>query len=263
TLNDPEIRRIAAGPLVRGWVLSGDTAGARAIALQMWSLTPRIDMAEALVRGVLQKQGAPGLLEMVDGLPPVDGEASGFDQRVVQVSLSLAGLEMPQEAAARYAKFEAEGQSELLAGSLKRIATTWIRSDAPAALNWLGEREASEERDRALMDGMRIYALSDLEAAKARRSKPVVTGDAKAEMVEQLELDPLLRRWARVDPEGAALWLDRVTNLDQRANLASRIVFFWAPKDRAAATGWLATQAYLTAEQRKEAEQAIERMGGR
>ncbi|MFK7898184.1 MAG: hypothetical protein AB8G23_20295, partial [Myxococcota bacterium] len=47
TLNDPEIRRIAAGPLVRGWVLSGDTAGARAIALQMWSLTPRIDMAEA------------------------------------------------------------------------------------------------------------------------------------------------------------------------------------------------------------------------
>jgi hypothetical protein len=264
TLNDPEIRRIAAGPLVRGWVLAGDLEGARGIAAQLWSLEPPIDVSEAVVRGVLQARGADGVLAMVDELPDLTLEEAGFDRRVAQVSLSLAGLEKPEEAALRYAEFEAQGDGDTswLGGALKHIATPWIRSDAPAALDWLTQRRASEERDRALMDGMRVYALSDLEGAKARVSTPAPADDAHAREVEQLLLDPLLRRWARVDPEAAAGSLARVTNPAQRANLASRIAFFWAPKDRAAAEAWLASQD-LTPEQRQEAQQAIERMGTR
>lgn len=262
TLSDPEIRRVASGPLVRGWVLSGDFEGARDIALQMWRLDPRVDVSEALVRGVLQARGVDGLLSMIDQSLEHESVEEGFDRRVVQASIALAGLERPAEAAARYSIFESAGDVSWLGDSVKRIGQAWVRSDAPAALDWLSQRKSTPARNQMLMDGMRIYARNNFEEAKARLATPAPAGDALALEAEQLMLDSLLRHWARVDPAAAAGWLPRVTNSTQRANLTSRIAFFWGPKDPEAAARWVAEQE-LSPEQRQEAEQAIRRMGER
>lgn len=260
TLNDPEIRRVASGPLVRGWAMAGDSEGARDIALQMWALEPRVDVSEALVRGVLQVGGVDGLLSLIDGLPDLSTAGAGFDRRIAQSSIALAALERPAETAARYAALEEKGDVSWLGDSVKRISKSWLRSDAPAALDWLAQRNSSSSRNQMLMDGMRIYARDRFDEAKALLEEPADSTNPDALEVEQFLLDSLLRHWARVDPEAAAEWLPRVTNPVQRAILTSRIVLFWGPKDPAAASAWLAAQE-LTPEQREEAEQALK--GGR
>lgn len=237
TIEDAEVRRVAAGPLIRGWALAGDAEGARRLALDLWTQKPRLDVTEALVRGVVHTQGAAGALEMIAELGAEGSPLQGFDRRLTHVVLSLSSTDDPAAAAKVYADFENRGQAGALGGSLSRIANVWSKRSPRDAVIWLAERSASVERDAALAEAMRAWALLDYDEAgdwmAARRAANL------SDSATQVALVPFIRRMAQLDPVTASGWVAMVEDAERRAVLVNRVAFFWAPVDRPAAERWV------------------------
>ncbi|MEZ4331379.1 MAG: hypothetical protein R3F35_06480 [Myxococcota bacterium] len=240
TITDKETFETAAAPLVRGWATAGDVDGALDLARRFWTQSKRLDVADGLVRGVLNTQGPTALFAIVRGLDAPDDDA--LHQRLVRVSLNLGGREDPIAAAKLYEDVTRNGTPEWLAGALDRLAGDWRNDDPRAALEWLLTRPESVERREALTETMATWAIRDDDAAW----KWLTARGLEADSSEPLDatnatlLAAILKRQARIAPEAAAAWLARLGDAHPaRLPLARRIAYFWSMRDRAGATRWI------------------------
>jgi hypothetical protein len=265
SLSDPQVRRLAAGPLTRGWALSADLEGALALASRLWHQEERVDVSEGLVRGALQAVGAEETLLWVSGL---GADSRGeFEYQIIQAALRHAARERPVEAAALYPHLEVDGDSRWLVGSLSPVANSWAGEDPASALEWLIARAESRERTGALSQVMRAWALEDYDSAQAwvsARSERAEAGasplpDSEREAWEVL-LAQFVRRMAQVDPAEASTRIEQIADPVKRETLVYRIAYFWAARDAEAARAWVDGLS-LTGSQRAEAARAMDRRG--
>lgn len=241
TTEDPETKQIAAGPLVRGWALAGDANGALDLARTIWVEYERLDVADALVRGVLDTRGPGGLFDFVRGAD--DHGVDAFHQRLVRVSLNLGGREDPEGAAALYDEVSAGADPDWLRGALDRVAGDWRTRDPQAALEWLLPKRDSQQRSEALTETIGTWANRDFAAAwRWLSARGISSSDTAGELdsTNTALVVGILQRTARVQPEDASKWLGRLGGSDpNRIALARRIAYFWSMRDPAAAGRWM------------------------
>ena len=241
SIKNPSTRTMAAGPLLRGWALGGDIAGALALAHRLWARGEKLDVVDGLVRGVLQVRGPGGALALMRGVDRMGEGAGEFEQRLVRVTLNLAGREDPPAAAAAYTELVEAGTPGWLEGSLGRLAGLWRNEDLKAALDWLLDRRAGPERSKALKETVGTWANQDFEAAwewfQADRG-PFAEGIPLSSDDSSL-LTGIVRRMARNDPPEAARWVIRIHEGPQRALMVKRVASFWSRLDSEAALAWI------------------------
>lgn len=241
SLSDPDQRVLAAGPLVRGWVLGGDLEGALELARRFWESEPRIDVVEALLQGTLHRESAEGVLALARQLDPQAG--GEFDQRIALTALRLAGRENPVATAAYYDELARNGPSPWLAGNLVRIAGLLRNADPEAALEWLLPKPESAERSRALTETTGTWARRDLDAAWKwfeAHSSVDRDGNEPLSTTDSFMLVGLVRRMARTRPAEAAGWAVRLRPESGRIAMLRRVAYFWSASDPTAADRWLA-----------------------
>lgn len=243
SLTDPDKRDLAAGPLVRGWALSGDTEGALALALRFWQADGGRDVIDALVRGVLQAKGARGTFELAGRLDP---EKQGeFAQRVSVTALNLAGREDPRAAAAHFdALFARTPNAAWLASAIPRIAGL-LRNESPReALEWARAKPESADRNRGLLESSASWARQDFEGAWRWFEENVTAArSATAELspADSAIAAGLVRRMARIRPAEAAPWALRLRPGADRIEMLRRVAYFWSAVDPARADAWIAS----------------------
>jgi len=241
SLTDPDQRALAAGPLVRGWVLGGDAEGALELARRFWEGEPRLDVIDALLQGTLHLEGADGVLALARELDPQAGGA--FEQRIALAALNLAGRENPVATAAYYDELTRNGPAPWLAGNLVRIAGLLRNEDPAAALAWLLPKPENVERARALTETTGTWAKRDLDAAWKwfeAHSAVSIGGREPLSATDSSLLAGLVRRMARIRPAEAAQWAVRLRPESDRVEMLRRVAYFWSASDPAAADRWLA-----------------------
>ena len=241
SIKDPANKAMAAGPLVRGWALGGDVAGALALAHRMWMASEKLDVVDGLVRGVLQVAGPNGVLEMMRGIDPLGPGSGDFEHRLVLVALNLAGREDPPAAAAAYSELVREGTPDWMRGSLNRLAGLWRNDDPEAALEWLLAQESGGERSKALKETVGTWANRDFEAAWGwyQKARGPFQPDAGLSADDSSLLTGIIRRMSRNDPALAAQWVVRVHEGRDRMFMMTRVANFWAREDAVAAQHWV------------------------
>jgi hypothetical protein len=241
SIQDPLMQAMASGPLVRGWALGGDTAGAVALAHRLWTRGEKLDVVDGLIRGVLQVQGPEGALELMSSIDPMGPGAGGFEHRLASVTLNLVGRENPQAAAAAYAELVTDGRPAWLEGSLNRLAGLWRNEDPQGSLEWVLVQEPSPERSKALKETLGTWANRDFDAAWAwfetNRSPLPEAGGLFSDNASLLT--GLVRRMARDQPPEAARWAIRLPEGPDRTASIRRIAHFWAREDARKARSWL------------------------
>ena len=235
-LRDAELQRDAFGPLVRGWALSGDFDGALGLTQRLFHERD-VNVVDGFVRGMLQVAGAERTLDLTrQVLAQPDGP---FQQRLVDVTFNLAGRESPVLAATLLWEGVGESDPERARPSLDPLAKHYRTVDAKGAVEWLLRFEASPERNRALGESTGFWAIRDYEEAWAWFETERGPFAAALSDDDTILLTGLLRKQARVDPESAAEWLERLPEGEARDALTARVAYFWAGDDDAAATAWI------------------------
>lgn len=257
TLTDPDQRRLAAGPLVRGWALTGDFDGAVALTRRLWEAESRQDVVDGLMRGVLQAEGPEGLLERARSLDPFS--EGPFARRAARVAMTLAAREAPAAAAAYYDELAREGAPPWLDGMVDKLAALQRNRDPRAALEWLLRKPESPERGKALRETMGTWAIRDSEAAwawfrESRSVDPEATGPLEG--TDAFLVAGLVRRLARTDPADASRWAARLPREADRVGMLRRVAYFWSEQDPAAADAWIAGLTLSTAERKQVEESA-------
>lgn len=243
TLTDAGQRNLLAGPLVRGWALSGDGPGALSLAVRFFETQARQDVVDSLVQGFLHARGPDAAIELARTLGPEAGDE--FAQRVIRTTLDLAGREDPEAAAAYYDALVATAPPEpWLAPTLVQLAGLIRNTNPEAALEWLLPKAEGPERSRALMETMGTWAKRDFDAAwQWFESTGEATKDPKATLspTESTLLAGLVRRLARLRPQEAATWAVRLRPGPDRIEMLRRVAYFWSATDSAGADEWIAT----------------------
>jgi hypothetical protein len=240
SLQNPEKKSVVAGPLIRGWALSGDIEGALKRVRIFWDQGDPVNMVDGFVRGALGSVGTEELIEIVLALEPNRG--GDFEHRLMRVTLNLGAREDPTVAANAYASLEGDSPPDWLHGALKVIARPWAETDSRAAIEWLLERADRPERTVVLKELMRHWALQDVDAAvgwwTAETDHAEVLGtDNRA--LRSILLPPLLRGMAQVRPVEASRWVEQVEKSVPRETLILRIAYFWAIRNSVDAQEWV------------------------
>ncbi|MFP8871259.1 MAG: hypothetical protein VCB43_07440 [Myxococcota bacterium] len=261
TVQNVDAKSMLAGPLARGWALSGDVDGAQFRVRLMWEQGEPPNTVDGFVRGALHAEGAEALIERVVSLDPDQG--GEFEQRLTRVALNLAARENPLAASQAYADLEKSLTSDWLHGALLNIARPWSETEPAAALEWLISRTPSPERTLALKEIIRGWAIVDLGAAwqwwSTRTDWPqALPGE---EPSRSIVLTALLRRMAKVQPHEAARWVHEVEKAGPRQTLLLRIAHFWALRDATEAKNWIGDLT-LPDDQAAQAMDAIGRASG-
>lgn len=259
TLADPEKESAVAGPLIRGWALSGDIEGALKRVQLFWDRGEPVDTVEGFVRGAISSVGTDKLLEHVGAIDPARG--GDFEHRLMRVILKLGARESPIAVRAAYVNLEGDVPPDWLIGALKVVVRPWAETDPQAAIEWLLERADRPERTVQLKEIMRRWAVQDLDAAwgwwtaEADRSADLETENR---VLRSILLAPILRGMARVRPIEASRWVEQVEKPRAREVLILRVAYFWAFRSPVDARAWVAGFA-LSEEVSEQAKQAIDR----
>lgn len=240
TLQDPETRAMLAGPLLRGWAMSGDFDGALERARRIWELGEAEDSVDGFVRGALTALGPEALLERISSLQ--DAGSGDFEQRLMRSTLNLSAREVPAAAAGVYSELAGETLPDWLHGAMKVIALSWAENDPRAAIEWLLTQSDRAERTVALKEIMRSWTLRDLDAAwgwwLAENEESDAQGIENA-VLRSILLAPALRSMAEFRPVEASKWVEQVTKPAARMVLIQRIAHFWTLRDPDPAQVWV------------------------
>jgi hypothetical protein len=260
SISDPETFAMAAGPLVRGWALAGETQAALGLAHRLWNRGQKLDVVDGFVRGTIHAKGPEAALAIAPSVDPAGEGAGEFEYRLIRVTLNLAGREDPAAAAEVYAELTKEGTPEWLDGSLDRLAGMWRNEDPRATLEWLLLREDSVERTKALSETIATWSIRDFDTAwgwfETARGPFDETGELK--QVDSTLLAGLVRKMARTRPVEAAGWATRLRDPSERQKRLVRVAHFWSMEDPAAAAEWI-EGLKLPPEKAKELKAAAER----
>ncbi len=258
TLTDPDQRTVAAAPLVRGWALSGDGAGALALARRFWENEDRRDVVDGLMRGALHSQGPKGVIELARQVDPASG--GPFARSVAHTALSLAGREDAEAAAAYYDELVTGTPPPWLAGELVRIAGLLRNTSPERALEWVMPKATGPERTQALTETTGTWAKRDFEAAwawfEAHREPSAAEGGGDLSETDSALLTGLVRRMARIRPQEASTWATRLRSEADRVEMLRRVAYFWSASDPRAADAWIAGLALPDAERARIREAA-------
>ena len=240
TLQDPETRALLAGPLLRGWAMSGDVDGALERARRIWELGEAEDSVDGFVRGAVTALGPE---EMLERMSTLQAAGSGdFEQRLMRSTLNLSAREIPAATAEVYSELAGDMPPEWLHGALKVIALSWAETDPQAAIEWLLKQPDRTERTVALKQIMRTWTLRDLDAAwgwwLAEKELADERGIENAPL-RSILLAPALRSMAEFRPVEASKWVEQVTKPEARMVLIQRIAHFWALRDPEQAQAWV------------------------
>ena len=259
SIRDPDTRGKVAGPLVRGWALSGDFQGALNLAHRLWYSENQEDVVDGFARGVLQVRGPEALLGVARQVA-ASGDGT-FERRMVRVILNLAAREDPEAGARAFADITRDGMPEYLAGNVSLISSLWRNEDEQSALEWVMERSAAPDRERALMETIGTWAIRDFDAAWdwfMTNRGPIDRDDtAVFDATDSALMAGLVRRQARAQPTEAAVWVPRIRPGAARDQMLQRVARFYATEDAEGVEAWIDSLALPNgedAELRKAAE---------
>jgi len=239
SLESNEMKAIVAGPLIRGWALSGDIEGALKRVRMFWDHGDPVNTVDGFVRGALNSVGAGDLIERIMALEPSRGGA--FEHRLMRVTLSLGARENLDAASAAYVRLEGDSPPDWLHGALKTIAGPWAETDPRGAIEWLLERADRPERTILLKETMRSWSIEDLDGAWEWWGEETEQSEAfetRGRTISRL-LPTILRRMARVRPVEACKWVEQIEKPAAREHLILRIAYFWAFRSPIDAQAWI------------------------
>lgn len=238
TLEAPELQRVAFGPLVRGWALSGDYQGAFALT-QTFFHDFDADVVDGFIRGMLQVEGAGPVLDLARQM--LAGSHGPFQQRFVEASLNLAAREDPALAARIVEETVGEDVPPWLRPRIEDVARLYRTTSPREAIEWLLAFRSSSERDRAVAESMGFWAIRDYDAAWEwfQSERGPLDGQAELAADDSLLMEGLVRKMARVRPDEAARWVLRIREGEGRSGLLPRVAYFWSAVEPGRAEAWI------------------------
>ena len=239
---DEDTRSKLAGPLVRGWALSGDFQGALNLTHRLYHADEARDVVDGFVRGVLQVRGAAPILKIAQQAA-AQGEGP-FEQRLVRVALNLAAREDAVAASKTYSEITAGGPPpEYLKGHLDLLAGLRRNDDERGALTWVLSEAPGEERSIALTKTISTWATRDYDSAwtwfNEQRGPFSIDDTGVLEETDSVLLTGLVRKLARTSPPEASRWAMRIRPGGDRDKMLSRVVRLWSHQDKVAVAVWV------------------------
>jgi len=142
------------------------------------------------------------------------------------------------EAAMLWVQSQAEGQQRLRA--MLQVVAVWAAADSEDALLWLESNAQGLARMEALYSGMELWGKEDPISA-AQWIEGMASDGSKETAVKAL-----VTNWVRDYPEEAALWVAEMPDGPVRDEAASAMVRSWAEDDPVAASVWAIREAEST-----------------
>jgi hypothetical protein len=143
--------------------------------------------------------------------------------------------EKPRNAAAWLARLPS---TDPVLEAVDRAAVAWAESEPVQALDWAMQIENAS---------LRVKALAAIGASWAERigeATSLVSGDALGEgAARERAVADVVSRWARVDPESAAVWVAAFPTGELRAASSSKLVRLWSEHDPKSADAWWTAHA--------------------
>lgn len=163
-----------------------------------------------------------------------DSQRSQFQKRL----LVRLGWENPRSAMTCVSAIEGkivndEGLSDTCAYFQLAVMDNWIKTDLPAAFDWVCQLADAGDRQRALVKIIPALAAANPQTALARLNELQPTPDER--------IYTLLReRWADRDPIQAIQSLKIISDQDRRDHILCAILVVWLAQQPEAALNWVA-----------------------
>jgi hypothetical protein len=230
-----------------GWAESGDAGLWNYIAQMPVSLTQQSILIETM-KWVVAREGFEGLFAHVEALP--DDAPKAFKETAIGTATALVANFTPTVALSFAERHSADPNG---VGLLRRVAVRWVEQDAPAAMQYLLDRPASPARDWAFQEAYRRWLRLDRAAALAWVSESAAS-DQRFAPIADVHAVAL----ANADPEhrGDAIrraigWAEQIADPGERHEALVKLGVMWLHYEPDAATEWLARNG-LEAEVRAE-----------
>ncbi|MCY4013878.1 MAG: hypothetical protein OXG82_14320 [Gammaproteobacteria bacterium] len=194
-------------------------------AWQRQDIAEQLEATPALAQVLAREELATGSPEQAwgNGLASPPGP-----QRQRQLTIAINAWAKTDPEAALRAASEIEDDSGLhLSAS---VLTQWVKSDRPAALNWLSLQDPSRRTKILTMTMAR--GLAETGIAEALDALDDVPRWARRDMQQAI-----LSRWMAVDPAAATVWLGALPLADQQ-ELSSSVAYEYAHRDPRGAFEW-------------------------
>jgi hypothetical protein len=197
----------------------------------------------AFARAKIARDGIPAAIAWLEALPPSE---DGFqDEAFLRMTAEITYAD-PAEGVAWYEKHRDGPNAK---GLMMSVVDAWVAVDGPGAMRWVSQQPASEERDNAVLDGVRTWGIVDLEGLK-RWGRTANLGEIQAWFQPGLPI--FARLLGSMDPSEGIRWAERIADEEKRHLTLVQIAREWHASDPAAAKAWI-DQSPLTDEERAQA----------
>ena len=218
-------------PFVRGWVKSG-RPGVEDWILNLGYGFKRQKALGAFFRAKIEKEGAPAAIAWLEARA---GKEDGLYEEAFQRLTSELTYADP---AAGTAWYDQHRDGPMGKGLMVSVIDAWVAVDGPAAMRWVSQQPEGEERNNAVLDGVRWWGIADIHGLKAWGRE---IGVDHLEPWFQPGLPILARLYGADEPLEGIRWAEKITDEPMRLQTLSQIARQWYGSDPTAAEAWIAT----------------------
>lgn len=241
SVGESRVRKRLEETLFEAWLRTGDKRGATGFVASLPKSDDRQKQTVVLAHAYLA-EGREALQHWAESVP--DDAPGRYKQTVFQQAAIALAQDDPAAAVAWIANHQDRSYSK---GIARIIAGVWARTDAPAALTWVGALPPGRERDTALARAFDRWlahdpraaqvwleerqtaegwdaALAAMARAKADESPPAAIAWAQRirdPLLRERSLVGAARAWLHVDPRAAERWLSE-SELSEDARARAR-----------------------------------------
>jgi hypothetical protein len=237
-------------PLVRGWVRSGQP-GVEDWIRNLGYGFKRQKALGAYFRARIEKDGAPAAIAwLVERAKNEDGL---YEEAFSRFTSELTYAD-PKAGTEWYEKHRSGPMGK---GLMMSVIDAWVAVDGPAAMRWVSQQPEGEERDHAVLDGVRWWGIADVQGLK-KWGRELGVGELGPWFQPGLPI--FARLYGADEPLEGIRWAEAITDEPTRVLTLTQIARQWRSTDATAADAWLA-QSPLSEEDRERARTPRARLG--
>ncbi len=232
----------AMSAFVRGWYQSGEP-GLEQFVKDLGQGAPQRRHLAAYVDEMIYREGVDAVVQWLDEFPDDDERFKRTAYR--------AGAPVLMKADREFAKAWCEKHCDRGYAEHARalMAREWAREDGPAALEWVSQAPAGDERDRAVWSTISDWRITDPNGAIAW-VKGMDPDDVKPWLYPAVDRFANWLSWEQ--PLLAYRWAEHIQDPARREQVMITITHRYREVDEAGADAWLA-QSPLSEEAREKA----------